>query len=198
MFKILTGTRLVYKLFFPSLCSYFHQLFVYIFFQSPIYHVLIIVVTLTNAWVTASITFRHTVDQKPRAFFFQIQKKFEIGFTIFYDMEVLFKIFCFSLSGYMSRSMHKFELLLAVMTTIHVLPIKGLFLSWISIFQVSKNMQYPMGQIICKSIYNFFYDKSVFHFLVRQILLVQNGIHFFSSNNDDVKNGHWVQGLVNT
>ena len=121
-----------------SICLHFHQLFVYIFFQSPMYHVLIIVVTLTNAWVTASITFRHTVDQKPRAFFFQIQKKFEIGFTIFYDIEVLFKIFCFGVSGYMSRSMHKFELLSAVMTTIHVLPIKGLFLSWISIFQVSK------------------------------------------------------------
>ena len=102
------------------------------------YHVLIIVVTLTNAWVTASITFKHTVHQHPREFFFQIQKKLEIGFTIFYDLEVLFKIFCFSFSGYMSRSMHKFELLLAVMTTIHVLPIKGLFLSWISIFQVSK------------------------------------------------------------
>ena len=28
-------------------------------------------------------------------------------------------------------------LLLAVMTTIHILPIDGLFLSWISIFQVS-------------------------------------------------------------
>ena len=106
------------------------------FLQSPTYHVLIILVTLANAIVTASISFRHTPDQKPRAYFFQFQKKFEIGFTIFYDLEVLFKIFCFSFNGYISRSMHKFELILAVMTTIHVLPIRGLFLSWISIFQV--------------------------------------------------------------
>ena len=139
MFKILTG-KVAFLEIILSLFIVLSSTFCLHFFQSPIYHVLIIVVTLTNAWVTASITFRHTVDQKPRAFFFQIQKKFEIGFTIFYDMEVLFKIFCFSLSGYMSRSMHKFELLLAVMTTIHVLPIKGLFLSWISIFQVSKKV----------------------------------------------------------
>ncbi len=35
------------------------------------------------------------------------------------------------------RTIHKFELLLCVITTIHVLPIDGMFLSWISIFQVT-------------------------------------------------------------
>ena len=115
------------------------------FLQSSVYHVMIIFVTLANAIVTASISFKHTPDQKPRKYFFQYQRKFEIGFTIFYDLEVLFKIFCFSFNGYISRSTHKFELILAVMTTIHVLPIEGLFLSWISIFQVSivsKNLFY--------------------------------------------------------
>ena len=108
----------------------------YRFLQSPFYHVLIILVTLSNACVTASISFKHTPDQKPREHFFQYQKKLEIGFTIFYDLEVFFKIFCFSFNGYIDRTIHKFELILAIMTTIHVLPINGLFLSWISIFQV--------------------------------------------------------------
>ena len=106
------------------------------FLHSPLYHVILILVTLSNAFVTASISFRHTVDQKPREHFFKYQKKFEIGFVIFYDLEVLFKIFCFSFHGYISRAIHKFELILAIMTTIHVLPIEGMFLSWISIFQV--------------------------------------------------------------
>jgi hypothetical protein len=115
-----------------------HIIFFYRFLQSPFYHVLIILVTLSNACVTASISFKHTPDQKPREHFFQYQKKLEIGFTIFYDLEVFFKIFCFSFNGYIDRTIHKFELILAIMTTIHVLPINGLFLSWISIFQVCK------------------------------------------------------------
>jgi hypothetical protein len=106
------------------------------FLQSPFYHVFIIVVTLANAIVTASISFKHTPDQKSREYFFQHQKKMEIGFTIFYDFEVLFKIFCYSFNGYITPTIHKFELMLACFTTIHVLPIKGMFLSWISIFQV--------------------------------------------------------------
>ena len=51
--------------------------------------------------------------------------------------EVIFKVLCLGFKGFFSRTIHKFELLLAVMTTIHILPIDGLFLSWISIFQVS-------------------------------------------------------------
>ena len=35
-----------------------------------------------------------------------------------------------------SRTIHKFELLLCVITTIHIIPVDGMFLSWISIFQV--------------------------------------------------------------
>lgn len=108
------------------------------FLQSPLYHVIIILVTLSNAFVTASISFKHTPDQKPREHFFQVQKKLEIGFTVFYDLEALFKIFCFSFNGYISRTIHKFELMLAIMTTIHVLPINGMFLSGISIFQVMR------------------------------------------------------------
>ena len=36
----------------------------------------------------------------------------------------------------MFRTIHKFEFLLAITTTIHMLPIDGIFLSWISIFMV--------------------------------------------------------------
>ena len=106
------------------------------FLRSPVYHVIIIVVTLANAIVTASISFKHTPDMKPREHFFKHQRRMEIGFTMFYDAELIFKIFCLGFNGFISRAIHKFELLLAVGTTIHILPIDDLFLSWISIFQV--------------------------------------------------------------
>ncbi|CAB4070472.1 NALCN [Lepeophtheirus salmonis] len=104
--------------------------------RSPAYHIFVMLITLANAIVTASISFQHTRDQRPREYFFSNQKILEFGFTLFYDLEVIFKVFCLSFKGYIQRTIHKFELLLAVFTTIHILPIRGLFLSWISIFQV--------------------------------------------------------------
>ena len=71
--------------------------------QSPFYHIAIMIIIIVNALVTASITFRHTSDEKPREFFFQDQKKLELWFTVFYDVEVVFKIFCLSFRGYISR-----------------------------------------------------------------------------------------------
>ena len=94
-----------------------------------------------------------------REHFFKHHRKLEIGFVIFYNLEALFKIFCLSFRGYITRwvrslsklsnifkalpswkkldfyrTIHKFEFLLCVMTSIHVLP--GMFLTPISIFQV--------------------------------------------------------------
>ena len=109
--------------------------------KSPIFLVLVMSVTMANAIVTATISFQHFVDENenslPREHFFQWQKKAEVCFVIFYNFEALFKIFCLSFKGYISSSIHKFEFLLAIMTTIHVLPYpEGLFLTPISIFQV--------------------------------------------------------------
>ncbi len=103
---------------------------------SPAYHIIIIIVTVANALIISTIQFKHTSDQKPREFFFQDQRTLEIYFTVFYDVEVVFKIFCLSFSGYFKPTIHKFEFMLAVATTIHVLPIDGIFLSWMSIFMV--------------------------------------------------------------
>lgn len=62
----------------------------------------------------------------------------ELGFTIFFDVEAVFKIWCLGPSGYFKQSIHKFELLLAIGTSIHVIP--GLYLSALTYFQVSKNL----------------------------------------------------------
>ena len=98
--------------------------------NSSAYHITIIIVTIANALVICTIRFKHTSDQKPREYFFQDQRTLEIYFTAFYDLEVFFKIFCLSFNGYIKRTIHKMELLLAVTSTIHVLPIPGMFLSF--------------------------------------------------------------------
>lgn len=102
--------------------------------KSPIFLILIMTVTVANAIVTATISFRYTDDDKPREHFYKNHRKLEIGFVIFYNLEAVFKIFCLSFKGYISSTIHKFEFLLAIMTTVHVLP--EMFLTPISIFQV--------------------------------------------------------------
>ena len=74
------------------------------FLRSPFYHVIIILVTLANAIVTASISFKHTPDpHTSREHFFKHQRRLEIGFTFFYDIEVIFKVFCLGFTGFISR-----------------------------------------------------------------------------------------------
>lgn len=77
--------------------------FLHRFLHSPFYHVSIIIITIANAIVAASITFRHTSDQKPREYFVKDQKQLEFWFTLFYDLEVVFKVMCLSFKGYIAR-----------------------------------------------------------------------------------------------
>ena len=43
-------------------------------------------------------------------------------FTVLFDLEALFKIWCLGVHGYFKRSVHKFELFVALATTIHIIP----------------------------------------------------------------------------
>ena len=67
-------------------------------------------------------------------------------------------IFSLSLGGYLDRTIHKFELSLAIMTTIHVLPIDGFFLSWMSIFQVHNFYLDCSGLFWGKNCFEYFVD----------------------------------------
>lgn len=66
-----------------------------------------------------------------------LQKLFQIAFTIFLDLEALIKIWCLGLKGYFKHSVHKFELLLGIGTTIHIIP--QLYMSGFTYFQVNIN-----------------------------------------------------------
>jgi len=58
----------------------------------------------------------------------------EMGFTFFFGVEGLFKIWCLGPIGYVSQTIHKFELLLIIGTFIHLIP--SLYLSGFTYFQV--------------------------------------------------------------
>ncbi len=59
----------------------------------------------------------------------------QLVFTILFDLEAAFKVWCLGLGGYYKRSVHKFELTLAVVTTLHMFP--PLYRTQVTYFQVS-------------------------------------------------------------
>lgn len=89
-------------------------------------------VILANGIVTSTMRFKH--DERPRQDYYENYYYIELGFTIFLDLETIFKIWCLGWRGYWKHSIHKFELLLAIGTSIHVLP--GLYMTAFTYFQV--------------------------------------------------------------
>ncbi|XP_013181356.1 PREDICTED: sodium leak channel non-selective protein isoform X1 [Papilio xuthus] len=100
--------------------------------RSAYFRLLVMGVVLANGIITATMNFKH--DDNPREFFYQKYYYIEIAFTIFLDLEALIKIWCLGWKGYFKHSVHKFELLLAVGTTIHIIP--QLYMSGFTYFQV--------------------------------------------------------------
>uniref|UniRef100_A0A8C2BWP5 Sodium leak channel NALCN n=2 Tax=Cyprinus carpio TaxID=7962 RepID=A0A8C2BWP5_CYPCA len=58
----------------------------------------------------------------------------QVAFTVLFDLEALLKIWCLGFTGYISSSLHKFESLLVVGTTLHIYP--DLYHSQFTYFQV--------------------------------------------------------------
>ncbi|XP_066250989.1 sodium leak channel NALCN isoform X4 [Euwallacea similis] len=100
--------------------------------QSPYFRSLVMGVILANAVVTASMRFKH--DKTPREVFYEKYYFLELGFTVLFNLEAIFKIWCLGWRGYWKHSIHKFELLCAMGTTIHVIP--GFYMTGFTFFQV--------------------------------------------------------------
>ncbi|ELU07210.1 hypothetical protein CAPTEDRAFT_150573 [Capitella teleta] len=83
------------------------------------FHILILLLVLANAVTTATISFHHrrAPDTKIDGYYYA-----EVVFTALFDLEALFKIWCLGLNGYFRRSIHKFELTLALCTSLHIIP----------------------------------------------------------------------------
>ncbi|KAK9296625.1 hypothetical protein QLX08_009452 [Tetragonisca angustula] len=100
--------------------------------RSPQFRMVVMFVILANGITTATMSFKH--DEKPRHTYYDNYYYAEIAFTIFLDLETLFKIWCLGFRSYYKHSIHKFELLLAIGTTIHIIPF--FYLSGFTYFQV--------------------------------------------------------------
>ncbi|GBP70250.1 Sodium leak channel non-selective protein [Eumeta japonica] len=100
--------------------------------RSAYFRLLVMSVVLANGIITATMNFKH--DDNPREVFYQKYYYIEIAFTIFLDLEALIKIWCLGWKGYFKHSVHKFELLLAIGTTLHIIP--QLYLSGFTYFQI--------------------------------------------------------------
>ncbi|XP_076223619.1 sodium leak channel non-selective protein na [Nomia melanderi] len=100
--------------------------------RSPHFRMVVMCAILANGITTATMSFKH--DEKPRHTYYDNYYYTEIAFTIFLDLETLFKIWCLGFRSYYKHSIHKFELLLAIGTTIHIIPF--FYLSGFTYFQV--------------------------------------------------------------
>nr|XP_032529661.1 sodium leak channel non-selective protein isoform X2 [Danaus plexippus plexippus] len=100
--------------------------------RSAYFRLIVMGVVLANGIITATMNFKH--DDNPREFFYEKYYYIEIAFTIFLDLEALIKIWCLGWKGYFKHSVHKFELLLAIGTSIHIIP--QLYMSGFTYFQV--------------------------------------------------------------
>lgn len=101
-------------------------------YKSPLFNIFILGLVLANAIITATMRYTHIedIDNKMRQKYYHI----EIVFTLLFDLEVLFKVFCLGFKGYIHRSIHKFEFILALGTTLRLVP--SLYQTEFTYFQV--------------------------------------------------------------
>lgn len=102
------------------------------FLNSAAFQVIVLLAIVGNVALSASIKFEH--DGRPREEFFNHIYWWEVGFTIFFNIEALFKILCLGFHCYWTRTSHRFEFCLALGCTIHIIP--SLFMTELADFQV--------------------------------------------------------------
>ena len=118
------------------------------------FHILLLLLVLANAVVTATIAFdpksKNAAKKILDAYYYT-----EVVFTLLFDLEAFFKIWCLGLHGYFKRSVHKFELMLALGTSFHIIP--QLYRSQLTYFQVLRVVRLikasPMLEDFCWKIF---------------------------------------------
>ncbi|XP_073702037.1 sodium leak channel NALCN isoform X1 [Garra rufa] len=98
--------------------------------RSSVFHMFILSMVAVDVIVAAS-NYHKDEDHKLTNDEFYLA---EVAFTVLFDLEALLKIWCLGFTGYISSSLHKFESLLVVGTTLHIYP--DLYHSQFTYFQV--------------------------------------------------------------
>ncbi|XP_076062882.1 sodium leak channel non-selective protein na isoform X2 [Oratosquilla oratoria] len=102
------------------------------FIQSASFYLLLMLAIVANGVSAAVLVFKH--DGRPREHVYHNYYYIEVGFTVFFVLEILFKVWCLGVRGFWSRTIHKFEFVLAIGTIVRLIP--SLFMSPFTYFQV--------------------------------------------------------------
>ncbi|KPP69390.1 sodium leak channel non-selective protein-like [Scleropages formosus] len=86
--------------------------------RSSVFHMFILSMVAVDVIVAASNYYKGKETQLQYDEFYLA----EMAFTVLFDLEALLKIWCLGFTGYISSSLHKFESLLVVGTTLHIYP----------------------------------------------------------------------------
>uniref|UniRef100_A0A8C4QUY6 Ion transport domain-containing protein n=1 Tax=Eptatretus burgeri TaxID=7764 RepID=A0A8C4QUY6_EPTBU len=98
--------------------------------QSTLFHVIVLTLVCLDVLVAACSYFSlRDENSGPDTFYIA-----EVVFTVLFDVEALLKIWCLGFTSYISSSLQKFELLLVIGTTLHIIP--RLYHSQFTYFQV--------------------------------------------------------------
>ncbi|XP_058249553.1 sodium leak channel non-selective protein isoform X1 [Hemibagrus wyckioides] len=98
--------------------------------RSSMFHMFILSMVAMDVIVASSNYYKGKNHKKDYDEFYLA----EVAFTMLFDLEALLKIWCLGFTGYISSSLHKFESLLVVGTTLHIYP--DLYHSQLTYFQV--------------------------------------------------------------
>ncbi|KAK2840049.1 hypothetical protein Q5P01_013789 [Channa striata] len=98
--------------------------------RSSVFHMFILSMVAVDVIVAASNYYKGENYRRHYDEFYLA----EVAFTVLFDLEALLKIWCLGFTGYISSSLHKFESLLVVGTTLHIYP--DLYHSQFTYFQV--------------------------------------------------------------
>ncbi|XP_019379831.1 PREDICTED: sodium leak channel non-selective protein isoform X2 [Gavialis gangeticus] len=98
--------------------------------RSSVFHMFILSMVAVDVIVAASNYYKGETFKRQYDEFYLA----EVAFTVLFDLEALLKICCLGFTGYISSSLHKFELLLVIGTTLHIYP--DLYHSQFTYFQV--------------------------------------------------------------
>uniref|UniRef100_A0A673CSB3 Sodium leak channel NALCN n=1 Tax=Sphaeramia orbicularis TaxID=375764 RepID=A0A673CSB3_9TELE len=98
--------------------------------RSSVFHMFILSMVAVDVIVAASNYYKGEDHRRHYDEFYFA----EVAFTVLFDLEALLKIWCLGFTGYISSSLHKFESLLVMGTTLHIYP--DLYHSQFTYFQV--------------------------------------------------------------
>ncbi|XP_071805177.1 sodium leak channel NALCN-like isoform X5 [Asterias amurensis] len=104
--------------------------------QSRAFHLVILMFVIADALLASTYNMLKNFGKDKSDQYHDFLYVAQVSFTVLFDLEVMFKIWCLGFRGYIKRSLHKFEMCLAVGTTLHLFD--PLYHTQVTYFQVMR------------------------------------------------------------